>query len=300
MFEKLLNFFRINLGSEAKSQNEKNDLQFNEQNEKFLLDISTLRLGINDLSQNIKQSRDWLATLGLTISFIITIVTSDFKPIFGFTPEAVQMFFIVLTCIFGLLTLYALGKYFLLFSKTKDDSVIEYFRKNSKMPIEYRILCIIKNTRKNSSEKALLFFKDPMWDCFFLPHFKSTKTVDITSICEQLGAMLGVSAKDITAKLYDRTHDTTSEKMSKSKKCTTLYHSKFCYIQIGNPKNVMKNAEFVINKNNFKWQTVSEAYCDAKQMECNSDILRHLDDYSNDFIIQPADSMNFLDRERLV
>jgi hypothetical protein len=286
-----MGFKQINM--KFKKNSKKSDFHFDEQNERILLDISTLRLGFHKLANNIKQSRDWMTMLGLTVSLGATLFASDFKSVFGLSSENVQAIFIISTFISGVLTVSFLIRCFILYPHTKEDSIIDFFRENSKIPVEYRVLFIIKSNQIKDID-TLLFFKDEIWNCFFLPNLKTEAIIKTEEIINKVSVMLNIEKANIMVDLYDIAYDKTSEKYSAFHKCTALYYSKFCYIKIRNPPLVMKNQEFIIQNRKFKWMTTAEILNDPQEKLLNSDIIRHLEDFNEEFFIQPANSVQFI------
>jgi hypothetical protein len=277
-----------------KKKDKENNFHLIEQNKNvnILVDISTLRLEIRTLIQNIKQSRDWMMPLGLTISFLISTVTSDFKQIFGFPPETIHAVFIILTCISGIYTIYNLIKCFIVLSKTKEDRVVNSFKDKSQLPVEYRVLCIIKSNHIDNNE-TLLFYKDVIWGCFFLPNVKTKTSIEVGEIINRISRLLNVDTKNMTAEFYDAEYDIASEKYSPFHKCNTLYFTKFCHIKIGDTPNFMKDKIFNVNNIEFKWFTTTEVLSDPEERRLNSDIIRHLEDNNEKFFVESSNSVLF-------
>jgi len=298
MFEKLRNIFLDKKDTDKEEAPKSTDnCHFNEPTvEDFLLDTNSIKLGISNLSSSIKQSRDWIPYLSLTISLIIALTVSDFKPINGFTAEMIQGVFIALTGVFVVLTGISLVNCARLLTKTDEKYVIEYFKKQSKMPIEYRILCIIKSNQIVDSHNRLLFYNDEIWDCFFLPHFRTGKNISVDDLTDQISSTFCIEKEKISVELYDNEFNKTSEKPSSYHRRVTLYHSKFCYVKISDAPAGMNAKTFTINSRKFEWQTLTEAMNDTKQKNMNSDILRHLEDFANIFINKSHNSVTFASR----
>jgi hypothetical protein len=273
-------------------KNKYNDFTRDETKEEILVNVDTLRLLMNEFTNNLKQSRDWIATFSIALSMIVTFFVSDFKKFFIFTSEQVSAFFMILTLLLVVFTVYQIIKCMIVSSKAKVDYIVQQFRDKSFMPIEYRVLFIIK-TNYFENANYLLFFNDETWDCFFLPNAKTKPNIITADLAEKISHFLGVEASSVSLNLFDSEFDMVSKKNSQFHKCMTLYYTKFCYVSITKPPARFFNKNFTYYGREFKWMTIPEVLNDPKEKEKNSDIIRHLEDFEIDLIIKPKDSVNF-------
>ena len=81
-----------------------------------------VKLALIEYESNKKYATSWWTYLGMTISFLLPYCTAEFRPIWIFSAELIQASFILISLIFGAITIY---------------SAIKRVKNHKKITIEY-------------------------------------------------------------------------------------------------------------------------------------------------------------------
>lgn len=79
-----------------------------------------LRLIVGDYEKSWRSRRDWVGPFGILVSVIISIITSDFKGVFGFTGDSIRSLFIMSAIGSGVWLLISLIKSYRLWKNDAD------------------------------------------------------------------------------------------------------------------------------------------------------------------------------------
>ena len=238
--------------------------------------FDTLRYELRLVLENATKAQKWQVPLSLFIPLLFTCLVSNFEPKYGLQAAHWEMFTYVLT---GLSAIWlAVGIWHS--NKKKDfDTIVEDLYSKSISKDEHRVLFFMKAITGDAIEKMLVY-KDPIWDCYLLPHGRNfqrkTEEADLKQILSQC---LKVKASHISLNHMAGLR-TDSYKLNYHDNKQTYYVFDFYYALLSNEscKKVHQNT-FDANGTQYYWKTVDELLNDKKTYTRNKDVLLHIKDH---------------------
>ncbi|MBX2820316.1 MAG: hypothetical protein KTR29_11565 [Rhodothermaceae bacterium] len=238
--------------------------------------FDTLRYELRLVLDNATKAQKWQVPLSFFIPLLFTCLVSNFEAKYGLQAAHWEMFTYVLT---GLSAIWlAVGIWHS--NKKRDfDTIVEDLYSKSISKDEHRVLFFMKAITNNATEKMLVY-KDPIWDCYLLPHGRNfqrkTEEADLKQILSQC---LQVNASHISLNPMVGLR-TDSYKLNYHDNKQTYYVFDFYYALLSNEscERVQQNT-FYVNGTRYYWKTVDELLNDKKTYSRNKDVLLHIKDH---------------------
>lgn len=133
-------------------------------------------------------------------------------------------------------------------------------------------LAVIRNTFEQYPNKFLMRY-DKRWKCWLLPYYKTNKENNTEHVKSGISIALKIDVSKIEASYKT---DDFINKFSKSDKVDKYYHHLFYDITITEFPEIMRNSEFDIDDQRYKWFTLDELMGNKEIMEANWDVIKKL------------------------
>ena len=233
---------------------------------KMLIDKIKLKLLLEQKREYIKHPKEGIDILITAILYIVSLLCSDFKSVFGINSLIIQTLAWVIAVILIVYGFYKLIKS----SKLKyDHNKLLYDIENLNEIIHRFSLIAIKDDFETFSNKFLLYY-DAVWKCWFFFSFSTTDYDNEESIIQRLSNKLKVNRDCISLK-YITTR--IQPKFSEPDQVQKVYQHSLYRGKISDfPPDMLCN-EFEIDGTRYKWWTIEEMEQDIEIMEKNRDVV---------------------------
>lgn len=233
---------------------------------KMLIDKIKLKLLLEQKREYIRHPKEGIDILITAILYIVSLLCSDFKSVFGINPLVIQTLAWVIAVILIVYGLYRLIKS----CKLKyDHNKLLYDIENLNEIFHRFSLIAIKDDFEEFSNKFLLYY-DEIWKCWFFFSFSTTDYDNEENIIQRLSNKLKVNRDSISLK-YITTR--IQPKFSERDKVQKVYqHSLYRGKILDFPSDMLCN-EFEIDGTRYKWWTIEEMEQDLEIMEKNKDVV---------------------------
>jgi len=266
--------------------------------ETLSISYDRLRLILVNYSNTVERAGSWTTYAGISIPLWLSLVVSDFtanSTTVGLSGEQWQLVFVLAAGSTSARALYGL---FIYLRRPRFDSLIASIISSADIVREFRAICVAK-VRAQDHDYRILVYRDPLWDCFMLPHYNMIDStfhdIDDPVLCNYFAGFVGVPADLVRSNCVSGV-ELKSRKHSEFHRQGTLY--KFCFYIMsintdggGVVPDHIKNRKFTHNGKEFSWMTLSEMEADQNTRHRNLDMTRHLSDHSNLMLSLPPDSL---------
>lgn len=244
------------------------------------IELAQLKLILNEFFERRRKYDEWISSLGIFLSLILTIIITDFKD-YGPLKALEWRLLVVICTIFSFIWLL-----YTIYNRLRSPllkELIEEIKNHSKTRIQNRGIFLILN-KKNDQPTKFLTYKDRSWDCYILPHSKIEDKTNYNEEYEPLKkyitSMIGVPYTNVTISYKDEM-DFNSIKYSEYGKMETDYNFKFFLVDFNNQRvhnNICPKKSFNLGGRDFQWMTLDEMERDFNTGKRNLDVINHLRD----------------------
>jgi hypothetical protein len=250
-----------------------------------------LRLLTHQYMSGIEDSQRWLTYLGIALSVFAAVATGDFSfktAKLGLDGSQWQILFVVAGIYSTVRGLIALKRRL---KRPTIDSFLSDVLANSQYSREERAIFLMKHRDKRGSYRVLVF-RDPLWECYMLPHYNIANTnpspVDDSDLLAHVSGFLGCSQSDLTVS-YIEGCDLRSRKLSEFYRQDTLYRFAFYLVQLRGAAELpahMRPEHYEYSGRSYAWMTAPEMEADDNTRRRNMDMTRHLLDNEGRMLVQ--------------
>lgn len=233
---------------------------------RMLIDKIKLKLLLEQKRDYIKRSVDGIDIVIAAAIYIVSLICSDFKSVFGLDKsviKAVAWILAIVILIYGIYRICKSVKYkynhHILYRDIENiDEVVHKFS-----------IVAIKDSYHDFANKFLLYY-DNVWQCWFFFSFHTSEHQNEENIVQRISNKLKIDCKYIkVCYISDRYQPKFSKKDMKNK----LYQHSLYQGIISQFPDIMKQDEFEIEGTKYKWWTIDEMESDKDIMDMNSDVV---------------------------
>jgi hypothetical protein len=287
----------VNLLVRSKPSNPKKSQASIDQHPQFLsIGYDKLRLILTDYTAGIEKATKWATYAGAALSLWATVVLSSFEfegRRYLLTGDQWQLVFVIAATYSSIRTVIGLWSYV---RRPRLSVLLGEIVDNSEVNREVRAMCIAK-VRGADREYRILVYKDPIWDCYLLPHFNMADLTiadqDDENLCEFVSGYLGVDVSHMGL-TYLANCDLRSRKHSEFYRQDTVYRFGFYLLSIRDTVSLpghITSSSFTYHGRAFTWLTISEMEADQNTRNRNIDVTRHLADHSTQILQSTPDTL---------
>lgn len=233
---------------------------------KFLIDKLKLKLLLETRRNYIKNPIEGIDILIAAITYIISLLCSDFKDILGIKSDVIQ----TIAWIFAV-ALFIYGIYRLINSLQHkyDHNQLFHEIENLNEVLHSFSIIAIKDTFNNFSNRYLLYY-DKAWKCWFFFSFKTSESENESFIKQRLSNILKIEKSSISLKYIS---DRIQPKYSERDNIHKVYNHSLYEGTLSNFPELIKQDSFTIDNIDYKWFTIEELESDETVMNKNSDVV---------------------------
>jgi hypothetical protein len=252
--------------------------------ETLSISYDKLKLILVGYLQSVEKANNWISYAAAALSLWGSIIISNFPTIrhkFGLTGSEWQVIFIVVAAWASIRALYGFAIYL---RRPRLKNLQSEILASAEIAREFRAICLLK-VKGSDHDHRILVYRDPLWDCYLLPHYNMLETtiqeIDDPNLCGYVAGMLGISASGVSSN-YISGAELRSRKHSEFWRQGTVYKFSFYVIKLEDNAlpTYVKQRSFVHNGRRFEWLTISEMEADPNTRNRNLDMTRHLSDHS--------------------
>jgi hypothetical protein len=250
-----------------------------------------LELILSSFVQKSQHRLDWVAPLGVFLSFLLTYFTSDFHDKFGLSGPQIQTLIgvaIALSLAWLVVTLFRLRKVGTI--QTLFDMIIQ----NARMARERRALFVIKAQTRENVTKFLVYY-DRIWGAYFLPHaalpFAGAASEFVGRLSSNIANFLAVPTAAIRLQHIDGA-DLHSIKASEYHRQDTTYDFSFFHVTISDDHSAhLLDRTTTISSIMLTWMSPEEMEAHGVTGRKNYDVTRHMRENYDLFYFQLPSSI---------
>lgn len=241
---------------------------------KMLIDKLKLNLLLEKKRDYIKKSVDGVDVVITAVIYIISLLCSDFKSVFGIDKEVIAtvayiLAFIIL--VYGARRIYISSKY-----KYNHNILLNDIENLDEVLHKFSIVAL-KDDFNDHSNRFLLYYDDA-WKCWFFFNFKTSEAQNEENLAQRLSNMLKIDVADIRIKYIT---DRIQPKFSERDQVNKVYQHSLYQAQIFKFGDILKEDEFEIEGVRFKWFTIADMEKNERIKSINSDVVAYVKEKIN-------------------
>lgn len=233
---------------------------------RMLIDKIKLRLLLEEKRDYISHSLEGIDVIITAVLYVISLLCSDFKSVFGIDKAVIETLAWVIAVIvfaYGIYKLWKSSRY--RYSHTRLFHDIE----NLYEVLHSFSLVALKDEFNKHANRFLLHYDDS-WQCWFFFSFHTSEFDNKSDIIQRLSNTLKVDASDIRLR-YITTR--IQPKFSEKDKVQKVYQHSLYQASLHSFTDAMKTDEFVLDGTRFRWWTIQEMESDEVIMKKNADVV---------------------------
>ncbi len=236
---------------------------------KFLIDKIKLKLLLEQKRDYIGHSIEGIDMVIAAITFMISLICSDFRTIFGineYVIETLAWVIAIAILVYGIHQIYKSSKL------RYNHEILFHDIENLNEVIHAFSIIAIKDTFNTFPNRYLLYY-DKAWECWFFFSIKTSEYDNENFIREKLSNMIKVDSQKIILKYISAR---IQPKYSERDKIQKVYQHSLYLGEIVDFSDLLKNDTFDIDGVSFKWWTLEELESDDNILQKNSDVISYI------------------------
>lgn len=256
-----------------------------------------LRLILADFDVRTHRANRWSTYGGAALGLWAALITGDYtfeEQKYFLSGSQWQVVFLVAAIYASGRSLVGLIPYI---SRPRQEDVLAAILESADIARESRAMALFK-FRGKGHDYRILVYRDPLWNCYLLPHANCSDLTPVEindpHLQAAFGGFIGCS-HDLLSLNYHAEQDLRTRKLSEFYRQDTLYDFRF-YAAVFRDQNQvpvhMSKHTFTWNGIDFAWLTLSEMEADENTRRRNLDVTRHIRDHWSQLLEGVPDSVS--------
>lgn len=264
--------------------------------ESFSISSDALRLVLISYVRAQESAIKWTGYTGLALSLWASLVVTDFSfktSKYGLDGKQWQLLFIVAAIFSSIRAVTGFAAYL---RRPTVESVMHQVLSKADVAREFRAICLLKY-HGSDNEYRILVYKDPLWDCYLLPHYNmvdaSTRDINDPHLVNFVSGEVGIRPDDIVIERIPGA-DLRSSKYSAHHRQGTAYRFVFFIVMLRRGVNIpahLRSLKFTYKGRDFEWLTIAEMEDDPNTRNRNLDVTRYISDRATQLLRESPDSL---------
>lgn len=233
---------------------------------KLLIDKIKLKLLLEEKRDYIKHPVDGLDIVITAVLYMVSLLCSDFKSVFGIPALVLTTLAWVLAVgllFFGCYKVHRSKKY-------RYDHTMLFTEIENLNEVLHRLSIVaVKDGFQEFSNRFLLYY-DQTWKCWFFFSFHTVDQQNDGSVIQRLSNCLKVDRADIRLRYVS---DRIQPKFSERDQIHKVYQHSLYQADIIRFPEFLRRDSFCLEGIQYKWWTITEMEADPELMEKNGDVI---------------------------
>lgn len=233
---------------------------------KFLIDKLKLKLLLEEKKDYINHPISGIDTVITAVIYMVSLLCSDFKEIFGINKYIIRTLSWVLAVA---ILLYGIRQIWKSFRYKYDHHTLFTDIENLNEILHRFSIVAIKDSFCEFPNRFLLYYDD-VWNCWFFLNFHTSEYQNEQNISQRISNQLKIDTGNIMIKYIA---DRMQPKYSERDKINKIYQHSLYQAIITEFPPFMKADEFTIEGIKYKWWTISDMEKDPEIWQKNNDVI---------------------------